>query len=205
MEPHRGAGGLLHDFACTLRGVAIDHDPLSTARSELKRLREEVGLTPDEAGKLAGITGQWWRRIEEGFEMKGGIPRRVGLPRSRLIKMAIAVEWPLEEALRCAGMPPLKPAEIRKISTAKPFEDQPSRDRRKLDTLWDSLTRDQKDAITKLVETIVASEEAPEIAPRAPSDDARSLTASTGAAERRRQRLARETAEAMERDNRDSS
>jgi len=96
--------------------VATDSDPLAAFRVELKRCREDLGLTVYEAGELAGISGQRWRTIEIGYEIKAGNKIPANPRRDNLIKMARAVEMPVTEALRLAGMGALTPVESRRIT-----------------------------------------------------------------------------------------
>jgi transcriptional regulator with XRE-family HTH domain len=97
----------LQHFAWKLRGVATDRDPLDAVRAKLRDCREYRGLNYEEAGRRAGISGQWWRVLENGQQ---------NITRTRLIAMAKAVEWPPNEALKLAGMPTLIPTEAHQLA-----------------------------------------------------------------------------------------
>jgi transcriptional regulator with XRE-family HTH domain len=103
-------------FGCTLQTVTTESDPMAAFRAQLQRCREELGLTYVEAGKRAGISGQRWRTIETGYEIKAGMRIPANPRRDNLIKMARAVEIPIEEALRLAGQEPLRDIESRRIT-----------------------------------------------------------------------------------------
>ena len=103
-------------FTRTLRGVTTESDPLKAFRTELAKCREELGLTPAEAGERAGISGQRWRTIEIGYELKAGNRIPANPRRDNLIKMARAVEIPVADALRLAGLGELTAVESRRIT-----------------------------------------------------------------------------------------
>jgi transcriptional regulator with XRE-family HTH domain len=106
----------LTNFHCTLQAVPTESDPLSAFRAELKHYREALGLTYAEAGKRAGISGPRWSTIERGYELKAGVRIPANPRRDNLIKMARAVEIPLQAALHLAGLDALRPMESRRIS-----------------------------------------------------------------------------------------
>lgn len=98
----------MHNFACTLRRVTTESDPMDAVRAEVKRRRENLRLTTGEAGPLAGITGQWWRNLEDGYQVKSGgirIPARI--TRKRLIRIARALRWDVNDALAMSRGEPL--------------------------------------------------------------------------------------------------
>jgi transcriptional regulator with XRE-family HTH domain len=103
-------------FGYTLEGVTTEGDPLRAFRAALARCREELGLTYVEAGQRAGISGQRWRSIEIGYEVKAGNQIPANPRRDNLIKMARAVEIPVDEALRLAGLAGLTAVESRRIA-----------------------------------------------------------------------------------------
>jgi transcriptional regulator with XRE-family HTH domain len=103
-------------FGCTLQTVTTESDPLRAFRAALARSREELGLSPAEAAERAGISGQRWQSIERGYEIKAGIQIPANPRRDNLIKMARAVEIPVEEALRLAGKEPLRRIESQRIT-----------------------------------------------------------------------------------------
>lgn len=105
-SPH-GGGWTLHDFACTLRSVTTESDPMDAVRAEMKRRREELGLSPTEAGHLAGITGQWWRCLEAGSYVREGNEMPARITRKRLIRIARGLRWDVNEALAMAAGQPL--------------------------------------------------------------------------------------------------
>jgi transcriptional regulator with XRE-family HTH domain len=96
--------------------MTTESDPMLAFRAELQRCREELGLTYVEAGERAGISGQRWRTIETGYELKAGNRIPANPRRENLIKMARAVEIPVEEALRLAGLAPLRHVESQRIT-----------------------------------------------------------------------------------------
>jgi transcriptional regulator with XRE-family HTH domain len=106
----------LHVFASTLQTVTTEGDPLAAFRARLRSCREELGLNYEQAAKRAGITGQRWRNIEIGHEIKSGVRIPANPRRSNLIKMARAVEIPVQEALQLAGMATLSTTESRQIT-----------------------------------------------------------------------------------------
>jgi transcriptional regulator with XRE-family HTH domain len=144
-------------FGCTLDDVTTESDPLAAFRVNLKHCREELGLTYEEAGKRAGISGQRWRNIENGYEMKAGVRIPANPRRGNLIKMARAVEITAEEALSLAGQGPLKPVEVRQLS---------ERPRAELKQLINELSEDQVRALLHVALTMHASPSNPETANR---------------------------------------
>jgi hypothetical protein len=80
---------------------------MDAVRAKLSDHRERCGLNFQQAGRRAGISGQWWRILETGQQK---------ISRTRLITMAKAVEWPPNEALTLAGMPTLLPAEAHQLA-----------------------------------------------------------------------------------------
>lgn len=80
---------------------------MGAVRAKLSDLRQRRGLNYEQAGKRAGISGQWWRILETGDQ---------NITRTRLITMANAVEWPPNEALTMAGMPTLLPVEAHQLA-----------------------------------------------------------------------------------------
>lgn len=108
--------------------MTTESDPLRAFRAALKRCREELGLTPTEAAERAGISAQRWSTIERGYEIKAGIRIPANPRRDNLIKMARAVEIPVDEALRLAGLAPLKAVESKRLT------DSPRRELTKLVT-----------------------------------------------------------------------
>lgn len=107
----------LSNFVSTMHGVPPESDPLAAFRAELTHRREVRGLTPTEAARRAGITGQRWRNIERGWETKQGVQIRANPRRDNLIKMAQAVGWKVSEALATAGDSLLSVAESRRVSS----------------------------------------------------------------------------------------
>lgn len=132
-------------FGCTLDTMATESDPLSAFRVQLKRCREELGLSYAEAGKRAGISGQRWRNIETGYEVKSGVRIRANPRRDNLIKMARAVEIPVQHALNLAGEKGLDQAEVRRISN------QP---RRELNQLLNDLSGEQVEGLLHFVRSM---------------------------------------------------
>jgi transcriptional regulator with XRE-family HTH domain len=96
--------------------MATESDPLAAFRDQVRRCREELGLNYVEAGRRAGISGQRWRNIENGYEIKSGVRIPANPRRANLIKMAKAVEIPVQEALQLAGMATLSTTESRQIT-----------------------------------------------------------------------------------------
>lgn len=96
--------------------MTTESDSLRAFRAELKRCREELGLTPTEAAERAGISAQRWSTIERGYEIKAGVQIPANPRRDNLIKMARAVEIPVDEALRLAGLGGLTAVESRRIT-----------------------------------------------------------------------------------------
>lgn len=84
--------------------MTTEQDPLAAFRTELIRRREGRGLTHAEAASIAGLSTQRWSNIERGWEVKQGVQIAANPRRSNLIKMAMAVDWPIEDALRTAGL-----------------------------------------------------------------------------------------------------
>ena len=125
--------------------MTTESDPLVAFRAELKHCREELGLTYEEAGRRAGISGQRWRNIEIGYELKSGNRIPANPRRSNLIKMARAVEIPVQHALQLAGLEALKPIEERRVSQ------QPRRD---LKLLIDSMPEDTVVALLGFLATM---------------------------------------------------
>lgn len=80
---------------------------MEAVRAKLSDHRARCGLNFEQAGRRAGISGQWWRVLETGQQ---------NITRTRLITMAKAVEWPPNEALTLAGMPTLLPAEAHQLA-----------------------------------------------------------------------------------------
>lgn len=103
-------------FTRTLQTVTTESDPLKALREQLKLCREELGLSYEEAGRRAGISGQRWRVIEIGYEIKAGNRIPANPRRDNLIKMARAVEIPVADALRLAGLGDLTAVESRRIT-----------------------------------------------------------------------------------------
>lgn len=91
--------------------MTTKRDPMDAVRAELLHHRKRVPLSYPQAGKRAGITGQWWRNLERGYEVKGDVRLPVNITRDRLITMARAVGWSPDEALALAEMAPLTDAE----------------------------------------------------------------------------------------------
>jgi transcriptional regulator with XRE-family HTH domain len=96
--------------------MTTERDPLAAFRAELKHCRENLGLSYVEAGTRAGISGPRWSNIERGYEVKAGVRIPANPRRDNLIKMARAVEIPLQTALHLAGLGALRPIESRRIS-----------------------------------------------------------------------------------------
>ena len=84
---------------------------MDAVRAELKRRREELGLTIAEAAERADMSDQWWRVLEQGYRVVGDIHHRQGITRSRLIKMAKALHWKISDAVAMAAGEPLSPQE----------------------------------------------------------------------------------------------
>lgn len=133
-------------FGCTLQTMTTERDRFAAFRVELKRHREEAGLTPAQAAKKAGISSQRWANIERGYELKGGIRIPANPRRDNLIKMAKAVDMPVPHALGLAGEKTLDQAETRRISN------QP---RHELHQLINDLSVEQIEGLLHFVRTMM--------------------------------------------------
>lgn len=97
--------------------MPAENDSLARFRVRLASLRNALDLSPAEAAERAGgLSGQRWRDIERGYEVKGGTEISANPRRRTLIKMAQAVNWDPDDALRTAGLPGLRPEESRRAS-----------------------------------------------------------------------------------------
>lgn len=109
-----------------------------------RQLREARGLSANAAGKRAGITGQWWRLIEQGHELRGGREIPVKPSRKTVIAMASALEWNAAEALALAGFDPAIDPESDVVTIRElPMDD------------WRRLTDGQRDILCALVKSMV--------------------------------------------------
>jgi transcriptional regulator with XRE-family HTH domain len=132
-------------FNCTLGTVPTQGDRFAAFRAQIQRRREELGLNYGEAAQRAGITGQRWRTIEIGYETKGGVQIPANPRRSNIIKMARAVEIPIEDALRLAGEEPLRRVEAQQLS---------ERPRDELKAIINELPEDQIRALLHVAQTM---------------------------------------------------
>lgn len=70
-----------------------------------------AGLSMNQAAQRAGVSQTRWSQIARGYETKGGMKLPVPSPGSRIskdfvLKVAHALEWPVDEALTTAGYDP---------------------------------------------------------------------------------------------------
>lgn len=122
--------------------MTTESDRFAAFRVELKRFREEAGLTSAQAAKSAGISGQRWANIERGYEVKAGVRIPANPRRDNLIKMAKAVGMPVQQALQLAGEKGLDQAETRRIS---------NRPRHELHQLINELSVEQVEGLLNFV------------------------------------------------------
>lgn len=70
----------------------------------LQQARERHGLSKTEAAHAAGLSVSWWRRLESGFNYRGGEKVPTKASDTALIKAAAGVGISPEEILNAAGL-----------------------------------------------------------------------------------------------------
>jgi hypothetical protein len=120
--------------AVTLHDVSEQADTAAFG-VELERRRELLRphMAANEAGRRAGLSGQWWRHIERGLR---------NAPRNTVIRMALVVGWDPEDALRWAGYEGDVTDEERRL---------PADPRQVIEAHWDRLTDRQRDVAANVV------------------------------------------------------
>lgn len=101
-----------------MAGVQTDgQDQYAGFRAELGSRRIALGLRATDAARRARVSPDWWRHVERGYQGSRRHKTPANPSRETIVAMAKALDWAVEDALRCAGEPPLTGAEAHQVGT----------------------------------------------------------------------------------------
>jgi transcriptional regulator with XRE-family HTH domain len=140
--------------------TVTNSDPLQEFRTELIARREALGWTTSEAAERAGITQQRWAHIERGWEIKQGVRINANPRRATVLKMARAVRWTPDEALKAAGFPPTPRRDVERLDAWKALR-----------SYWQALSEPQRWALVYTAATMVSPRQWPEFGDTRPQPE----------------------------------
>jgi transcriptional regulator with XRE-family HTH domain len=127
----------------------------------MKRKRQQLGLSQNQAALRAGVSVARYRQIEQGYEKRGPMKIPANPSADFVIKIARGLDMPRSEALQIAGHDP-------DMASPEATEDRPPT---RLLANWPRLNGQQRAIIDDLV-TLFAD---PDAVVRTPTDEPRSM------------------------------
>lgn len=96
----------------TVTPVAREADPYETWRARVRELREAAGLNVRQAAARADLSGQRWRNLERGYEVREDKQISANPSRATVIAIARALGDPISDALAVSGFKPATDTEL---------------------------------------------------------------------------------------------